>query len=111
MMTAEQPPTFETDPRFPSGPWTGFFLQRGYPELERLTDSYTRLLASGGVISAQLRDAALAAHVELHRAPRSTPDLGSFVSRKAVTSMRSHLLAALGVRSIVGSSRGIARRG
>ncbi|MEX3790584.1 transglycosylase domain-containing protein [Paraburkholderia sp. BR14374] len=76
-----------------------FFLQRGYPELERLTDSYLRLLASGGVITAQLRDAALAAHVELHRAPRSTPDLGSFVSRKAVTSMRSHLLAALGVRS------------
>src|SRR5947209_13461293 len=21
----------ETDPRFPSGPWTGFFLQRGLP--------------------------------------------------------------------------------
>ena len=25
-------PTFETDPRFPSGPWTGFFLQPGTPE-------------------------------------------------------------------------------
>jgi len=76
-----------------------FFLQRGYPELERLTDSYLRLLASGGVISAQLRDAALAAHTDLHHASTRAPDAGSFVSRKAVTSMRSHLLAALGVRS------------
>ena len=25
-------PSFETDPRFPSGPWTGFFLQPGTPE-------------------------------------------------------------------------------
>ncbi|HEY2022178.1 transglycosylase domain-containing protein [Paraburkholderia sp.] len=76
-----------------------FFLQRGYPELERLTDSYLRLLASGDVISAPLRDAALAAHVDLHRASARAPDTSSFVSRKAVTSMRSHLLAALGVRS------------
>ena len=26
------PPAGETDPRFPSGPWTGFFLQPGTPE-------------------------------------------------------------------------------
>jgi hypothetical protein len=30
-MTADQPPTLETDPRFPSGPWTGFFLQKSIP--------------------------------------------------------------------------------
>ena len=24
-------PTFETDPRFPSGPWTGFYLMPGSP--------------------------------------------------------------------------------
>jgi membrane peptidoglycan carboxypeptidase len=76
-----------------------FFLHRGYPELERLTDSYLRLLASGGVISAPLRDAALSASVELHRAPGKTASADSFVSRKAVTSMRSHLLAALGIPS------------
>ncbi|MGF6770326.1 membrane peptidoglycan carboxypeptidase [Paraburkholderia sp. GAS199] len=76
-----------------------FFLHRGYPELERLTDSYLRLLASGGVISAPLRDAALAASVELHRRPAHLPAADSFVSRKAVTSMRSHLLASLGVPS------------
>jgi len=30
----ETPPTVETDPRFPSGPWTGFFVQK-YPPLGR----------------------------------------------------------------------------
>ncbi|SIT42259.1 putative membrane protein [Paraburkholderia ribeironis] len=76
-----------------------YFLRRGYPELERLTDSYLRLLANGGVVSIPLRDAALAAHVELHHAPVRTQTADSFVSRKAVTSMRSHLLTALGVSS------------
>ncbi|MDR6477600.1 membrane peptidoglycan carboxypeptidase [Burkholderia sp. OAS925] len=76
-----------------------YFLHRGYPELERLTDSYLRLLASGGVISAALRDAALSTNVQLHRAPKPAQNTGSFVSRKAVTSMRSNLLAALGIPS------------
>ncbi|SDR35928.1 Transglycosylase [Paraburkholderia fungorum] len=76
-----------------------YFLQHSYAELERRTDSYLRLLASGGVISIPLRDAALAAQVELHRTPARTQSVDSFVSRKAVTSMRSHLLAALGLRS------------
>ncbi|MFM0740890.1 transglycosylase domain-containing protein [Paraburkholderia xenovorans] len=76
-----------------------YFLRRGYGELERLTDSYLRLLASGGVISVALRDAALSAAVELHRMPEKTSNADSFVARKAVTSMRSHLLAALGVPS------------
>lgn len=76
-----------------------YFLHHGYDQLEQLTDSYLRLLASGGVVSMPLRDAALSARVELHRAPHSTPNADSFVSRKAVTSMRSHLLAALGVPS------------
>ncbi|PQV54521.1 transglycosylase domain-containing protein [Paraburkholderia sp. BL21I4N1] len=76
-----------------------YFLHHGYDQLEQLTDSYLRLLASGGVVSTPLRDAALSARVELHRTPHSTPNADSFVSRKAVTSMRSHLLAALGVPS------------
>jgi membrane peptidoglycan carboxypeptidase len=76
-----------------------YFLHHGYPELERLTDSYLRLLANGGVISVSLRDAALAAQVELHRTPARTITADSFVSRKAVTSMRSHLLAALDIPS------------
>jgi len=28
-MSQSDPPTLETDPRFPSGPWTGYFLQHG----------------------------------------------------------------------------------
>ncbi|NPT37062.1 transglycosylase domain-containing protein [Paraburkholderia xenovorans] len=76
-----------------------YFLHHGYAELERLTDSYLRLLANGGIVSIPLRDAALSAAVDLHRAPARTAATDSFVSRKAVTSMRSHLLAALGVAS------------
>ena len=30
-MNEERPPTLETDPRFPSGPWVGFFLQKQLP--------------------------------------------------------------------------------
>ena len=30
-MNAERPPTLETDPRFPSGPWVGFFLHKSLP--------------------------------------------------------------------------------
>ncbi|MEC5404458.1 transglycosylase domain-containing protein [Paraburkholderia sp. MPAMCS5] len=76
-----------------------YFLHRGYPDLERLTDSYLRLLANGGVISVALRDAALAAQVQLHRATKPAENAASFVSRKAVTSMRSNLLATLGIPS------------
>ena len=30
-MSAKEPAVLETDPRFPSGPWTGFFLQKLLP--------------------------------------------------------------------------------
>jgi hypothetical protein len=30
-MSEQQVPQLETDPRFPSGPWTGFFLQKEFP--------------------------------------------------------------------------------
>jgi hypothetical protein len=30
-MNAEEALALETDPRFPSGPWTGFFLQKSIP--------------------------------------------------------------------------------
>jgi hypothetical protein len=30
-MNPEQSPQLETDPRFPSGPWTGYFLQKNFP--------------------------------------------------------------------------------
>ncbi|MDI7065739.1 transglycosylase domain-containing protein, partial [Klebsiella pneumoniae] len=76
-----------------------YFLRHGYSDLEHRTDSYIRLLAYGAVISPALRDAALSAQVVLRHAPDPAQNTDSFVSRKAVTSMRSHLLAALGIRS------------
>jgi membrane peptidoglycan carboxypeptidase len=75
-----------------------YFLHHGYAELGRTTDSYLRLLATGGVISTSLRDAALNAQIALNRTPVRVAD-DSFISRKAVTSMRAHLLDALGLRS------------
>ncbi|MFC0401130.1 transglycosylase domain-containing protein [Paraburkholderia rhizosphaerae] len=75
------------------------FLLRRNADLASLTDSYLRLLASGGAISMSLRDAALAAPVQLHRSGLP-PATESFVSRKAVTSLRSHLMTALGVNNL-----------
>ncbi|CAB3750266.1 biosynthetic peptidoglycan transglycosylase [Paraburkholderia solisilvae] len=75
------------------------FLLRRNADLASLTDSYLRLLASGGAISTSLRDASLAAPVELHRSSLP-PATESFVSRKAVTSLRSHLMTALGVGNL-----------
>jgi membrane peptidoglycan carboxypeptidase len=75
------------------------FLLRRNGDLASLTDSYLRLLANGGAISPALRDAALAAPVELHRA-QLPPPTESFVSRKAVTSLRAHLMGALGVNNL-----------
>ncbi|MGF6753576.1 transglycosylase domain-containing protein [Paraburkholderia sp. GAS42] len=74
------------------------FLRSGNMELDHLTDSYLRLLAANGIISMSLRDAALAVPLELNRAPAVRPPV-SFVTRKAVTGLRAHLLATLGVSS------------
>jgi len=48
------PPTeLETDPRFPSGPWTGFFLQREIPGKHRME---LHLTFSHGVLAGEGRD-------------------------------------------------------
>ncbi len=52
-MSAEQPAGAETDPRFPSGPWTGFFLQRAIPGRHRME---LRLTFHGGVMEGEGRD-------------------------------------------------------
>lgn len=75
-----------------------FFLNRGYADLQKLTDSYLRLLANEGAITPALRDAALAARIERH-APPALPAQASYVTRKAITSTRSRLLGALGLSS------------
>lgn len=58
-----------------------FFLNRGYADLQKLTDSYLRLLANEGAITPAL------------------PAQASYVARKAITSTRSRLLGALGLQS------------
>jgi membrane peptidoglycan carboxypeptidase len=75
-----------------------YFLRSGNAELGRLTDSYLRLLAAGGIISASLRDAALAASLQLDRTRVIHPPM-SYVSRKGVMSLRAQLLSVLGVRN------------
>ncbi|MGG1944191.1 transglycosylase domain-containing protein [Trinickia sp. NRRL B-1857] len=75
-----------------------FYLVRNRPALERLTDSYVRVLAANGVISAPLRDAALAASLDAHKGAPPQP-AASFVARKAVTLVRSRLQQALGLDS------------
>jgi membrane peptidoglycan carboxypeptidase len=75
------------------------FLLRKNNELNTLTESYLRLLATNGVITPQLRDAALAQELVLTRATLAPPQ-GSFIERKAVTSLRTHLMSSLGVSNL-----------
>lgn len=75
------------------------FLRSGNMELDHLTDSYVRLLAANGIISTSLRDSALLVRLELNRAPVVHAPV-SFVTRKAVTALRAHLLATLGVSNV-----------
>jgi membrane peptidoglycan carboxypeptidase len=75
------------------------FLLRKNDDLNALTESYLRLFATNGVITPQLRDAALSQQLVLTRAKLAPPE-GSFVERKAVTSLRTHLLSSLGVSTL-----------
>ncbi|KXU97858.1 glycosyl transferase family 51 [Caballeronia megalochromosomata] len=74
------------------------FLRAGSPELERLTDSYLRVLGANGIIAPALRDRALAVPLALNPTPQRREAV-SFVARKGVTALRSNLLAMLGVPS------------
>ena len=69
-----------------------YYLGAGEPDLEILTNSHLRVLASAGVITAQLRDAALAATLKpaLHTGV-APPPADAFVSRKAANAVRNHL--------------------
>lgn len=80
--------------RRPSG-----FLLRDIEGLERLTDSYLRLLAQAGVISPALREAALATRIRPRQEAIEQPR-ASFVERKAATIMRTHLGSLLGTRRL-----------
>jgi hypothetical protein len=52
-MSTEAPSELETDPRFPSGPWTGFFLQRLVPGRHLME---LRLTFQKGAITGEGRD-------------------------------------------------------
>jgi hypothetical protein len=52
-MTQPAPQNLETDPRFPSGPWTGFFLQKLVPGRHLME---LRLQFQSGGISGEGRD-------------------------------------------------------
>jgi membrane peptidoglycan carboxypeptidase len=74
-----------------------YYLGAGEKDLENLTNSHLRVLAQNGVISPQLRDAALA--VVLHPALGSgvaPPPANTFVTRKAANAVRNHLATLLG---------------
>lgn len=74
-----------------------YYLGAGEADLETLTNSHLRVLAQAGVITPQLRDAAL--NVKLHPALGSgvePPPANAFVSRKASNAVRNHLGYLLG---------------
>jgi membrane peptidoglycan carboxypeptidase len=74
-----------------------YYLGAGEADLETLTNSHLRVLAQAGVITPQLRDAALA--VKLKPALASgveAPAANAFVSRKASNAVRNHLGSLLG---------------
>ncbi len=50
---ADQPNILETDPRFPSGPWVGYFLQKEFPGKHTME---LRLTFANGAMSGDGRD-------------------------------------------------------
>jgi membrane peptidoglycan carboxypeptidase len=72
-----------------------YYLGAGEHDLEVLTDSHLRVLAQAGVITPQIRDAAIAA--KLHPSATSgVAPANAFVSRKAANAVRNHLANLLG---------------
>ncbi|OGA00905.1 MAG: hypothetical protein A3H35_12715 [Betaproteobacteria bacterium RIFCSPLOWO2_02_FULL_62_17] len=67
--------------------------------LAALTESYLRILARDGVISPLLRDAALAAPLDLRSTPASPPP-ASFVLKKGVNAARVSLAGLLGLDNL-----------
>ena len=76
-----------------------FYLRRNPAALNRLTNSYLRLLAADGIVSNALRDRALALPLVLQPAGATVVD-SSFVARKAVSAQQASLLDALGMHNV-----------
>jgi membrane peptidoglycan carboxypeptidase len=76
-----------------------YYLLDGRAELSGLADQYLRLLWEGGVIDAELRDAALASELRFVEEP-PVPEPVSFVSHKASAAIRTELLGLLRAPSL-----------
>lgn len=73
------------------------YLVAGGADLEVLTNSHLRLLAQAGVITPQLRDAAIAEKLRPSTASGVQSEAAtSFVTRKASNAVRNHLASMLG---------------
>jgi membrane peptidoglycan carboxypeptidase len=72
------------------------YLTVGEESLNRLTNSYLRVMADAGVIDPALRDAALQIRLKLRAQPIAERPV-SFVERKAATAMRARLQNLLNV--------------
>ena len=78
-----------------------YYFDADEAELEQLTNSHLRLLGNAGVITPELRDAALKA--KLNRRVTKVPAAAvSFVSQKAANAVRTHLAGLLGGDRLLG---------
>ncbi|CAG2145590.1 hypothetical protein LMG31506_03216 [Cupriavidus yeoncheonensis] len=75
-----------------------YHLRRDDTNLDALTGSYLRLLAANGIITPELRDAALRQSLD-KAAPPARPDREPFVTRKAVNRVRADIGRLTGVDS------------
>ncbi len=73
-----------------------YYLIQGRNDLAELADSHLRLLASAGVIDDDFRDLALAAPLKFRNELPAAAEF-SFVERKAVNAMRTHIASLLKV--------------
>ncbi len=76
-----------------------FYLMRDAVALERLTDSYLRVMARAGQISPQLRDAALTHRLRKRSVAGARP-LVDYAQQKGANLVRNRLLQQLDVRSV-----------
>lgn len=71
----------------------------GREDLRTLTDQHLRRIAREGIISAELRDAALAVDLTLRSRAPDVPRI-SFIERKGADAIRTELLRVTGVRTL-----------
>lgn len=76
-----------------------YYLLAGREALARLTDSYLRLLAAGGVVDPELARAALAAKLEFRPEPPAPVPL-AYADHKAAAAIRAELLGLLGLSDL-----------